>query len=134
MFPILNQKGQIVGFGGRVLEKEEPKYLNSPETVLFEKGRELYNFFSARRAIRDLGYVVVVEGYMDVLALAQHGFDNVVATLGTATSSFHIQSLFRQTDTIIFCFDGDNAGRKAAWRALENCLPLLTDDKSATTE
>lgn len=132
MFPILNQKGQIVGFGGRVLGKEEPKYLNSPETMLFEKGRELYNFFSARRAIRDLGYVVVVEGYMDVLALAQHGFDNVVATLGTATSSFHIQSLFRQTDTIIFCFDGDGAGRKAAWRALENCLSMLSDDKSVS--
>ena len=132
MFPILNQKGQIVGFGGRVLGKEEPKYLNSPETVLFEKGRELYNFFSARRAIRNSGYVIVVEGYMDVLALAQYGFDNAVATLGTATSSFHIQALFRQTDAIIFCFDGDNAGRKAAWRALENCLPLLTDDKSVS--
>lgn len=129
MFPILNQKGQIVGFGGRVLEQEEPKYLNSPETVLFEKGRELYNFFSARRAIREANRVVVVEGYMDVIALSQHGIDYVVAALGTATTGFHIQKLLRQTDNIIFCFDGDRAGRKAAWRALENSLALLSDGK-----
>ena len=129
MFPILNQKGQIIGFGGRVLEQEEPKYLNSPETVLFEKGRELYNFFSARRAIRDANCVVVVEGYMDVIALSQHGIDYVVAALGTATTGFHIQKLLRQTDNIIFCFDGDKAGRKAAWRALENSLALLSDGK-----
>jgi len=129
MFPILNQKGRIIGFGGRVLGTEEPKYLNSPETVLFEKGRELYNFFSARRAIRAANYVIVVEGYMDVIALAQHGIDNTVAALGTATTSFHIQKLLRQTDNIIFCFDGDKAGRKAAWRALENSLPLLADGK-----
>ncbi|MBX3616613.1 DNA primase [Nitrosomonas sp.] len=129
MFPILNQKGQIVGFGGRVLAQEEPKYLNSPETTLFEKGRELYNFFSARRAIREANCVIVVEGYMDVIALSQHGVDNVVATLGTATTSFHVQRLLRQTDNIIFCFDGDRAGRKAAWRALENSLELLTDGK-----
>lgn len=129
MFPILDQKGRIIGFGGRVLGQEEPKYLNSPETVLFEKGRELYNFFSARRAIRAANYVIVVEGYMDVIALAQHGIDNVVAALGTATTSFHIQKLLRQTDNIIFCFDGDKAGRKAAWRALENSLVLLSDGK-----
>lgn len=129
MFPILNQKGQIIGFGGRVLEQEEPKYLNSPETILFEKGRELYNFFSARRAIREANYVVVVEGYMDVIALAQHGIDNTVAALGTATTGIHIQKLLRQTDNIVFCFDGDRAGRKAAWRALENSLALLSDGK-----
>ncbi|SFE13961.1 DNA primase [Nitrosomonas sp. Nm166] len=129
MFPILNQRGQIIGFGGRVLEQEEPKYLNSPETVLFEKGRELYNFFSARRAIREVNHVVVVEGYMDVIALSQHGIDYAVAALGTATTSFHIQKLLRQTDHIIFCFDGDKAGRKAAWRALENSLPFISDGK-----
>ncbi|MER0171849.1 MAG: DNA primase [Nitrosomonas sp.] len=129
MFPILNQKGQIIGFGGRVLAKEEPKYLNSPETILFEKGRELYNLFSARRAIREANCVIVVEGYMDVIALSQHGIDHAVAALGTATTSFHIQKLLRQTDNIIFCFDGDKAGRKAAWRALENSLALLSDGK-----
>jgi DNA primase len=129
MFPILDQKGRIIGFGGRVLGQEEPKYLNSPETALFEKGRELYNFFSARRAIRATNYAIVVEGYMDVIALAQHGIDNAVAALGTATTGFHIQKLLRQTDNIIFCFDGDKAGRKAAWRALENSLPLLADGK-----
>ncbi|MER0203206.1 MAG: DNA primase [Nitrosomonas sp.] len=129
MFPILNQKGQIIGFGGRVLAKEEPKYLNSPETILFEKGRELYNLFSARRAIREANCVIVVEGYMDVIALSQHEIDHAVAALGTATTSFHIQKLLRQTDNIIFCFDGDKAGRKAAWRALENSLALLSDGK-----
>jgi|CXWL01.1.fsa_nt_gi DNA primase len=129
MFPILNQKGQIIGFGGRVLEQEEPKYLNSPETILFEKGRELYNLFSARRAIREANCVVVVEGYMDVIALSEHGIDYAVAALGTATTKFHIQKLLRQTDNIIFCFDGDKAGKKAAWRALENSLALLSDGK-----
>lgn len=129
MFPILNQKGHIVGFGGRVIEQEEPKYLNSPETKLFEKGRELYNLFAARRAIREAGCVVVVEGYMDVVALSQHGIDYSVAALGTATTGSHIQKLLRQTDKIIFCFDGDQAGNKAAWRALENSLPHLVDGK-----
>lgn len=129
MFPILNQKGRIVGFGGRVLAQEEPKYLNSPETALFEKGRELYNFFSARRAIRDADCVVVVEGYMDVVALAEHDIDYAVASLGTATTGFHVQKLLRQTDHVIFSFDGDTAGKKAAWRALENSLPLLVDGK-----
>lgn len=129
MFPIFNQKGQIVGFGGRVLEKEDPKYLNSPETILFEKGRELYNLFSSRRAIRESNCVVVVEGYMDVIMLSQHGINYAVATLGTATTSLHIQKLLRQTDNIIFCFDGDKAGKKAAWRALENSLALISDGK-----
>jgi len=129
MFPILNQKGQIIGFGGRVLDHGEPKYLNSPETILFEKSQELYNLFSARRAIRDARCVVVVEGYMDVIALSQHDIDYAVAALGTATTSFHIQKLLRHTDNIVFCFDGDQAGRKAAWRALENSLPQLMDGK-----
>ena len=129
MFPIISLKGQIIGFGGRVLDQGEPKYLNSPETSLFEKGRELYNFFSAHRAIREANCAVVVEGYMDVIALWQHGIENVVATLGTATTAFHIQKLLRQTDRIVFCFDGDKAGRKAAWRALENSLALISDGK-----
>jgi DNA primase len=129
MFPILNQKGQIIGFGGRALDDEEPKYLNSPETALFEKGRELYNLFSARRAIREMNCALVVEGYMDVISLAQHEIDYAVASLGTSTTSFHLQKLLRQTDQIIFCFDGDKAGRKAAWRALENSLALLSDGK-----
>jgi len=129
MFPILNQKGQIIGFGGRVLDDEEPKYLNSPETILFEKGRELYNLFSARRAIREVNCALVVEGYMDVISLAQYGIDYTVASLGTSITSFHLQKLLRQTDQIIFCFDGDKAGRKAAWRALENSLALLSDGK-----
>ncbi len=130
MFPILNQKGMVVGFGGRVLGQSEPKYLNSPETILFTKGRELYNLFAARRAIRQAGCVLVVEGYMDVVALYQHGIEYTVASLGTATTPDHIQKLLRQTDNIIFCFDGDNAGRKAAWRAMENSLPFLTDGKN----
>ncbi|HUX62954.1 DNA primase [Sulfuricella sp.] len=130
MFPILNQKGAVIGFGGRVLEKGEPKYLNSPETPLFEKGRELYGLFQARQAIRAAGKVIVVEGYMDVVALAQHGVEYAVATLGTATTPVHVQKLLRQTDNVVFCFDGDTAGRKAAWRALENSLALVGDGKS----
>ena len=129
MFPILNQKGIIVGFGGRVLDQGEPKYLNSPETALFTKGRELYNLFAARRAIHQAGCVLVVEGYMDVVALYQFGIEYTVASLGTATTSDHLQKLLRHTDTVIFCFDGDVAGKKAAWRALENSLPLLRDGK-----
>ena len=129
MFPILNQRGQIIGFGGRVLGQEEPKYLNSPETGVFEKGRELYNLFSARRAIRQANCAIVVEGYMDVIILSQHGIDYAVAALGTATTGFHIQKLLHLTDHIIFCFDGDKAGTKAAWRALENSLPLISDGK-----
>jgi DNA primase len=114
-----------------VLDVGEPKYLNSPETPLFSKGRELYGLFLARNAIRDAGRVVVVEGYMDVVALAQHGIEYAVATLGTATTPTHVQKLFRQTDTVVFCFDGDAAGRKAAWRAVENTLPVLADGKNA---
>lgn len=129
MFPIRDRKGNIVGFGGRVLNQEEPKYLNSPETPIFTKSRELYNLASASAAIRKSGCVVVVEGYMDVVMLAQHGIEYVVATLGTATTGAHIQKLLRSADEIVFCFDGDEAGKKAAWRALENSLPQLKDGK-----
>lgn len=129
MFPIRNVKGQVIGFGGRVLDQGEPKYLNSPETPLFQKGLELYGLFEARQAIRDAGYVLVTEGYMDVVALAQLGFPQAVATLGTACTTTHVQKLLRQTDTVIFSFDGDKAGRRAARRALEACLPHVTDDK-----
>ncbi len=129
MFPIVDVRGNIIGFGGRVLGVGEPKYLNSPETAVFEKGRELYGLFQARRAIRDAGCVVVVEGYMDVLALAQAGIEYVVATLGTATTPIHVQKLLRQADQVVFCFDGDGAGRRAAWRALENSLTQLVDGK-----
>ena len=129
MFPIVDVRGNVIGFGGRVLGAGEPKYLNSPETPLFEKGRELYGLYQARRAIRDAGRVIVVEGYMDVVALAQHGVEYAVATLGTATTPMHVQKLLRQTDEIVYCFDGDNAGRRAAWRALENSLGQLADGK-----
>ena len=130
MFPIRNVKGQVIGFGGRVLDSGEPKYLNSPETPLFSKGSELYGLFEARLAIREKGYALVVEGYMDVVALAQLGFPNAVATLGTACTPVHVQKLFRQTDTVIFSFDGDNAGRKAARRALDACLPHAADNRT----
>jgi DNA primase len=128
MFPIHDQKGHVIGFGGRVINPEDtPKYYNSPETPLFQKGHELYGLFVARRAIRDAGRALVVEGYMDVVALAQYGIEYAVAALGTATTPFHITKLMRQTDEIVFCFDGDNAGRTAAWRAAMNALPALTD-------
>ncbi len=130
MFPILNQRGSVIAFGGRVIGDGEPKYLNSPETPLFEKGRELYGLTPARAAIRAAGRVVVVEGYMDVVALAQHGIGYAVATLGTATSATHVQKLLRQTDEVVFCFDGDAAGRKAAWHALEVSLPCIADQKT----
>lgn len=130
MFPILDTKGNTIGFGGRVIGAGEPKYLNSPETPLFEKGRELYGLFQARRAIRDSATVIVVEGYMDVVALAQSGVGNAVATLGTATTPMHLDKLSRLADTIIFCFDGDKAGRRAAWRALEISLPTVVDGKN----
>lgn len=130
MFPIRNTKGQVIGFGGRVMDGGEPKYLNSPETPLFNKGQELYGLFEARQAIRDAGYVLVTEGYMDVVALAQLGFPQAVATLGTACTSTHVQKLLRQTDNVIFSFDGDKAGRRAARRALEACLPQVSDDKT----
>ena len=129
MFPILGARGGVIGFGGRVLGQGEPKYLNSPETPLFEKGRELYGLVQAREAIRAAGRAVVVEGYMDVVALAQHGVGHAVATLGTATTPVHVSKLLRLADELVFCFDGDEAGRKAAWRALEVSLPLATDAK-----
>jgi DNA primase len=148
MFPIINMRGQVIGFGGRVLDKGEPpqegrrevtgtsgftsaqpKYLNSPETPLFEKGRELYGLFQAQKVIREVKQVLVVEGYMDVVALAQHGVEYAVATLGTATTPYHVQKLLRLTEHIVFCFDGDKAGQRAAWRALENALPYLQDGK-----
>jgi DNA primase len=129
MFPIVNVRGQVIGFGGRVLDKGEPKYLNSPETPLFEKGRELYGLFQAQKAIRGTQRVLVVEGYMDVVALAQLGVEYAVATLGTATTPYHVQKLLRMVDHIVFSFDGDKAGQKAAWRALENALPHLQDGK-----
>jgi DNA primase len=129
MFPIHNQRGVIIGFGGRVIDQGEPKYLNSPETPLFEKGRELYGLFQARSAIREAQRVVVVEGYMDVVALAQYDIGYAVATLGTATTPLQVRKLLRQTDNVIYCFDGDAAGRRAAWRALENSLAQLQDGK-----
>ena len=129
MFPIRNPKGQVIAFGGRILDAGEPKYLNSPETPLFSKGNTLYGLFEARQAIRDKGYVIVCEGYMDVVALAQLGFANGVATLGTACTANHVRALMRQTDRIIFSFDGDAAGQRAAKRALEACLPMMADDK-----
>ncbi len=130
MFPIRNVKGEYIGFGGRVLDKGEPKYLNSPETPVFSKGRELYGLFEARTAIRVAGYALVTEGYMDVVALAQLGFANAVATLGTACTPDHVQKLFRFTDAVVFSFDGDAAGRRAARKALDAALPLATDTRS----
>lgn len=130
MFPIRSVSGQVIGFGGRVLDDSKPKYLNSPDTPLFDKGKNLYGLFEARAAIRENGRVLVVEGYMDVVGLAQFGVPYAVATLGTATTAEQIKLLFHQTDNVYFCFDGDEAGRKAAWRALENALPQLKDDKS----
>ena len=129
MFPIFSNRGAVIGFGGRVLGPGEPKYLNSPETPLFEKGRELYGLVQAREAIRSAGRALVVEGYMDVISLAQHGVGYAVATLGTATTPHHVSRLLRLADQVVFCFDGDAAGRKAAWRALEVSLPLAPDHK-----
>jgi DNA primase len=129
MFPILDAKSQVVGFGGRVLGQGEPKYLNSPETPLFQKGLELYGLPQARQAIRTQNRVLVVEGYMDVVALAQLGVEYAVATLGTACTPDHVRKLLRLADQVVFCFDGDNAGRKAAWRALENSLGQVSDGK-----
>ncbi len=129
MFPILSARGAVIAFGGRVMGEGEPKYLNSPETPLFEKGREVYGLVQARDAIRTSGRVLVVEGYMDVVALAQFGVGYAVATLGTATTPIHVAKLLRLTDEIVYCFDGDAAGRKAAWRALETSLPVAPDNK-----
>ena len=130
MFPIRSVQGDIIGFGGRVLDRGEPKYLNSPETPIFSKGRELYGLHEARAALRQRGYCLVVEGYMDVVALAQAGFENAVATLGTACTSEHVQKLFRFTESVVFSFDGDSAGRRAASRALEASLGYATDTRS----
>ena len=132
MFPILDARGNVIGFGGRIIGPGEPKYMNSPETPMFEKGRELYGLYQARRAIRDANQVLVVEGYMDVVALAQHGVENAVATLGTATTPIHVGKLLKLADNVVFCFDGDAAGRKAAWRALEVALPVLADGKAVS--
>jgi len=128
MFPIRNARGSLIGFGGRIIGKGEPKYLNSPETPLFSKGQELYGLWEARQAIRQEGQIIVVEGYMDVVGLAQQGIANAVATLGTATTPDHVKKLLRSSDKVIFSFDGDGAGRRAAWRALQACLPVLRDD------
>jgi DNA primase len=134
MFPIRDSRGRVIGFGGRVLDKGEtsmgqPKYLNSPETPLFHKGRELYGLYEARQAHSDFKRLMVVEGYMDVVRLHQAGVTYAVATLGTATTQEHLNKIFRMTSELVFCFDGDNAGRKAAWRALENALPLARDGR-----
>lgn len=130
MFPIRSVQGEVIGFGGRVIDQGEPKYLNSPETPVFSKGRELYGLFEGRAAIRQRGYALVVEGYMDVVALAQSGFGNAVATLGTACTAEHVQKLFRFTDSVVFSFDGDAAGRRAAGRALEASLPHASDTRT----
>ena len=130
MFPIRNVKGECIGFGGRVLGDEKPKYLNSPETPVFSKGRELYGLFEARTALREHGYALVTEGYMDVVALAQLGFANAVATLGTACTPEHVQKLFRFTDAVVFSFDGDSAGRRAARKALDAALPFASDTRT----
>ncbi|MGH8293794.1 MAG: DNA primase [Gammaproteobacteria bacterium] len=129
MFPIRDTRGRVIGFGGRVIGNDEPKYLNSPETPLFHKGRELYGLYEARQALRDIPRLLVVEGYMDVVALHQHGLRYAVATLGTATTPEHLQKIFRVTAEAVFCFDGDRAGRAAAWRALENALPEARDGR-----
>jgi DNA primase len=132
MFPIHDHRGRLIGFGGRVLDKGEPKYLNSPETPLFHKGRELYGLYRARDALKRTGRALVVEGYMDVVALAQFGLDYAVATLGTATTRDHLERLFRYVPEVVFCFDGDRAGREAAWRALENGLPVLHEGRQVS--
>ncbi|MFN3714829.1 MAG: DNA primase [Alcanivoracaceae bacterium] len=131
IFPIRDSRGRTIGFGGRVLGDGKPKYLNSPETPVFHKGRELYGLWEWKQSRDKHNQLFVVEGYMDVIALAQHGIANAVATLGTATSGEHAEKLFRQVDEVVFCFDGDDAGRRAAWRALENTLPVLEDGKQA---
>ncbi len=132
MFPIHDHRGRVVGFGGRVLGEGEPKYLNSPETPVFHKGAELYGLYAARGAIKSAGKALVVEGYMDVVALAQHGIDYAVGTLGTATTRAHLERVFRYCTEVVFCFDGDRAGRAAAWRALESLLPTLGEGRQAS--
>ena len=127
IFPITDQRGRIIGFGGRILDQGEPKYLNSPENAVFHKGFELYGLYECKQALRKINRILVVEGYMDVVALAQHGINYAVASLGTATTTEQIQKTFRTTHEIIFCYDGDTAGKKAAWRALENTLSVIRD-------
>jgi DNA primase len=129
MFPIRDSRGRVLGFGGRVIDQGEPKYLNSPETPLFHKGRELYGLYEARQARNDFKRLMVVEGYMDVVRLHQAGITYAIATLGTATTQEHLNKIFRLTSELVFCFDGDSAGLKAAWRALENALPLARDGR-----
>ncbi|MFV9669896.1 DNA primase [Pantoea sp. KXB25] len=129
MFPIRDKRGRVIGFGGRVLSNETPKYLNSPETPIFHKGRQLYGLYEAVKSHPEPARLLVVEGYMDVVALAQYGIDYAVASLGTSTTAEHIQLLFRSTDTVICCYDGDRAGREAAWRALETALPYMNDGR-----
>jgi DNA primase len=131
MFPIRDIRGRVIAFGGRIIGDGKPKYLNSPETPVFHKGRELYGLYEARRRTRKLDHVLIVEGYMDVVALAQHGINCAVATLGTATSEEHIDRLFRMVSSLVFCFDGDSAGRNAAWKALVVTLPYMRDGRSA---
>ncbi|MFQ3263553.1 MAG: DNA primase [Polaribacter sp.] len=131
MFPIRDQRGRTIGFGGRVLDDSTPKYLNSPETPVFHKGRELYGLYEARQTLKEIPCLIMVEGYMDVIALAQYGIANAVATLGTALTENHLQKLFRYTSELVFCFDGDNAGRRAAARSLEIALPEMRDGVSA---
>ena len=130
MFPIRSVQGEVIGFGGRVLDDSKPKYINSPETPVFSKGRELYGLYEARTALREKGFALVVEGYMDVVALAQSGYANAVATLGTACTADHVAKLFRSTDSVVFSFDGDAAGRRAASRALEAALPHASDSRT----
>lgn len=131
MFPIRNHRGQVIAFGGRILGDGKPKYLNSPETPVFHKGKELYGLYEARKALRKIDRLLVVEGYMDVVALAQFNVRYAVATLGTATTADHLERLYRTTHEIIFCFDGDRAGRDAGWKALETALPLMKDGREA---
>ncbi|GAB2641993.1 DNA primase [Vibrio panuliri] len=129
MFPIRDRRGRVIGFGGRVIGEGTPKYLNSPETPIFHKGKELYGLYEVLQAYREPPRILVVEGYMDVVALAQYGVDYSVASLGTSTTGDHLHVLFRQTSTVVCCYDGDRAGREAAWRAMENALPYLTDGR-----
>lgn len=131
MFPIRDQRGRVIAFGGRVIGDDKPKYLNSPETPVFHKGEELYGLYEAKQKVRKLERILIVEGYMDVIALAQNNINYCVATLGTATSSSHLKKLFKLVPEIVFCFDGDNAGRDAAWRALQQAIPLMEDGRSA---
>ena len=131
MFPIHDQRGRVIAFGGRVIGDDKPKYLNSPETPVFHKGEELYGLYEAKKKVRKLERILIVEGYMDVIALAQHAIHYCVATLGTATSTAHLKRLFKLVPEIVFCFDGDNAGREAAWRALQQVIPLMEDGRSA---